>query len=677
MFGYYRLASSVPQLRVAEVDYNVDQLTEEFRKAAEQQAAAVVFPELCITGYSCGDLFFQPNLRKAALNGLLRFTEATEGSGTIAVVGLPFLHEDALYNTAAVVQSGRILALVPKTVLPNYREFYEKRQFTSGRELGTGVKEVTVNGMHIPFGTEIVFHEESSPFSFGVEICEDLWSVIPPSSQLALLGARAILNPSAGTELTGKAAYRRELVRQQSGRCLCAYVLSSAGVHESTTDTVFGGHSLIADNGRPAAEGERFCRESTLIFADVDFERLEAARLSESSFNDSKSLFPAGNALHLALPEQVPGAPGLEYAFNPARPFLPSPSRRRERCEEIISIQTAGLAKRMEHTCAQRLVIGISGGLDSTLALLICSRACRALKRPASDILAVTMPGFGTTDRTHDNAVTMCRLLGVELREIPISECCLRHFADIGHDPAERTTTYENVQARERTQILMDLANKTGGLVVGTGDLSEIALGWSTYNGDHMSMYAVNGSIPKTLIRCLIEHIAEGSSPELAATLADINNTPVSPELLPPSNDGTIEQKRKTCLDLMTCTTFSSSTSSNTVRNRIKSCTWRNMPSAANFSRTSSAAASASSSAVSSASNSSAAACRTAPRWAPFLFPRAGTGACLPTPAEPCGKKPSHTTETSYPESRGERLFPDPGKGAKDHINARGPASAR
>ena len=354
MFGYYRLASAVPQLRVADVDYNVNQLTEGFRKAAEQQTAAVVFPELCITGYSCGDLFFQPNLRKAALDGLLRFAEATEGSGTIAVVGLPFLHEDALYNTAAVVQSGRILALVPKTVLPNYREFYEKRQFTSGKELGTGVKDVTVNGMRIPFGTGIVFHEESSPFSFGVEICEDLWSVIPPSSQLALLGARAILNPSAGTELTGKAAYRRELVRQQSGRCLCAYVLSSAGVHESTTDTVFGGHSLIADNGRPAAEGERFCRESTLIFADVDFERLEAARLSESSFNDSKSLFPAGNTLHLILPEQVPGAPGLEYAFNPARPFLPSPSRRRERCEEIISIQTAGLAKRMEHTRAQR-----------------------------------------------------------------------------------------------------------------------------------------------------------------------------------------------------------------------------------------------------------------------------------------------------------------------------------
>ena len=302
MFGYYRLASAVPQLRVADVDYNVDQLMDGFRKAAEQKAAAVVFPELSITGYSCGDLFFQPRLREAALDGLRRFAEATEGSGTIAVAGLPFLHEDALYNTAAVIQSGRVLALIPKTVLPNYREFYEKRQFTSGRELGTGTKEAKVNGAYIPFGTEIIFQDAASSFSFGVEICEDLWSVIPPSSGLALQGARAIFNPSAGTELTGKAAYRKELVKQQSGRCLCAYVLSSAGVHESTTDTVFGGHSLIADNGRLAAEGERFGRESSLILADVDFERLAAARLSESSFNDSKSLSPAGNALHLTLP---------------------------------------------------------------------------------------------------------------------------------------------------------------------------------------------------------------------------------------------------------------------------------------------------------------------------------------------------------------------------------------
>lgn len=550
MFGYYRLASAVPQLRVADVDYNVDQLIIRFQEAAKQQAAAVVFPELCITGYSCGDLFFQPGLIKTALNGLLRFTEMTKncGAGTIAVVGLPFLYRDALYNTAAVIQGGHILALIPKTILPNYREFYEKRHFSSATHGGTKAREITINGVQVPFGTGIIFHEQSSPFSFGVEICEDLWSVIPPSSRLTLQGARAIFNPSAGTELAGKAEYRKELVKQQSGRCLCAYVLASAGVHESTTDTVFGGHSLIADNGRLAAEGTRFSRESTLILADVDFERLAAARLSESSFNDSKSLLQTGESLSLPLPIKVPTSPSLAHAFIPARPFLPSPTCRQGRCEEIISIQTAGLVKRMEHTRAQKLVIGISGGLDSTLAILICARACQILNRPASDILAITMPGFGTTPRTHNNAVEMCRLLGVELREIPITKSCLQHFADIGHDPAEHTTTYENVQARERTQILMDLANKNGGLVVGTGDLSEIALGWSTYNGDHMSMYAVNCSIPKTLIRCLIKHIAETSSPELATILIDINNTPVSPELLPPSDDGSIEQRTEDVL---------------------------------------------------------------------------------------------------------------------------------
>ncbi|MFR4416332.1 MAG: NAD(+) synthase [Akkermansia sp.] len=498
---------------------------------------------MSITGYSCGDLFFQPRLRRRPWTACAALRKPRKAQAPLPWRACPSCMKMpcTTRRRSSVRQSA---GTGPQTVLPNYREFTAAvylRQGAGNRDEGGqsqwGIYSVR-NGNHLP---------RRPPPSASAWKYAKTCGVIP-QLRTGLLGARAILNPSAGTELTGKAAYRRELVRQQSGRCLCAYVLSSAGVHESTTDTVFGGHSLIADNGRPAAEGERFCRESTLIFADVDFERLEAARLSESSFNDSKSLFPAGNALHLALPEQVPGAPGLEYAFNPARPFLPSPSRRRERCEEIISIQTAGLAKRMEHTRAQRLVIGISGGLDSTLALLICSRACRALKRPASDILAVTMPGFGTTDRTHDNAVTMCRLLGVELREIPISECCLRHFADIGHDPAERTTTYENVQARERTQILMDLANKTGGLVVGTGDLSEIALGWSTYNGDHMSMYAVNCSIPKTLIRCLIEHIAGESSPELAATLADINNTPVSPELLPPSGDGSIEQRTEDVL---------------------------------------------------------------------------------------------------------------------------------
>lgn len=547
MFGYHRIAASVPQLRVADVDYNVDQLIAGFRAAAAKQAAAVVFPELCVTGYSCGDLFFQPLLRQAALDGLARLAEATADSATVAVAGLPFLHENALYNTAAVIQGGRVLALVPKTMLPNYREFYEKRQFTTARALG-GTVEASVNGQQIPFGTDIVFHAPDSPFTFGVEICEDLWSVIPPSSGLALKGANVILNPSAGTELAGKAAYRRELVKQQSGRCLCAYALSSAGVHESTTDVVFGGHSIIADNGRLTVESPRFLREGSMILADVDMERLVAARLSESSFNDAKEAAQTAATRHLALPLPVPQSPDLEHAANPARPFLPNQVDRDERCEEIISIQAAGLAKRMEHTCARRLVIGISGGLDSTLALLICSRACRLLHRSPSDILAVTMPGFGTTSRTHGNAVALCHRLGAELKEIPIPEACLQHFHDIGHDPAEHSTTYENVQARERTQILMDLANKTCGLVVGTGDLSEIALGWSTYNGDHMSMYAVNCSIPKTLIRCLIEHIAGESEPELAALLQDINETPVSPELLPPSADGAIEQKTEDVL---------------------------------------------------------------------------------------------------------------------------------
>lgn len=549
MFGYYRIASAVPQLRVADVDYNVSQLIAGFQEAAKEQAAVIVFPELGITGYSCGDLFFQPHLRTAALEGLQRFTAATEGSSTVAIVGLPFLYREALYNVAAVVQSGKVLALVPKTMLPNYREFYEKRQFSSSSSLGGEMQAIPLHGNIVPFGTHIIFHSGDTPFSFGVEICEDLWSVIPPSSHLALHGAKAIFNPSAGTELTGKAAYRRELVKQQSGRCLCAYALSSAGVHESTTDMVFGGHSLIADNGRLAAQGIRFSRESTIIYADVDFERLEAARLSESSFNDNKPLTSSRPVQHEPLLEEVPSSPDLKYAFNPERPFLPSPEHRDERCEEIIAIQTAGLAKRLEHTHAKRLVIGISGGLDSTLALLVCANACALLQRPASDILAVTMPGFGTTDRTYGNAVNMCRTLGAELREVPISEACLQHFQDIGHDPAEHSTTYENVQARERTQILMDLANKTGGLVVGTGDLSEIALGWSTYNGDHMSMYAVNCSIPKTLIRCLIEYIARQTpSPALAAILQDINDTPVSPELLPPSGDGTIEQKTEDVL---------------------------------------------------------------------------------------------------------------------------------
>lgn len=551
-FGYYRVAAAVPRLRVADVEFNLAAVAESYRLAAEQKAALVVFPELCLTSYSCGDLFFQPTLRQAALDALADLARFSRDCMTVAIVGLPFAVGDALYNVAAAVQNGRVLGLVPKSVLPNYREFYERRQFCPASHLRRS--GVMIGDSEAPIGTDLLFAAPEDDFRFGIEICEDLWSVIPPSSTLALQGALLIANPSAGTELAGKADYRRRLVAQQSARCLCAYVLASAGVHESTQDAVFGGHAIIAENGRITEENERFSRASSLIFSDVDFERLAAARMSESSFNDTSPPrgydgFSNRDARFRTVAVDPPPAPvDLAYASIPSRPFVPSREECRERCEEILQIQAAGLAGRIEHTQARKLVIGVSGGLDSTLALLVAERACRLAGKPATDILALTMPGFGTTERTYANAVALCRELGVELREIDIRPACLQHFADIGHVPEERTTTYENVQARERTQILMDLANKHGGLVVGTGDLSEIALGWSTYNGDHMSMYAVNCSIPKTLIRRLIEHVAADASPETARLLADINATPVSPELLPPADDGAIEQKTEDVL---------------------------------------------------------------------------------------------------------------------------------
>ena len=539
MFGFYRLAAVVPELRVADVDFNLSKLAEGYEKAAKAGAAAVVFPELCITGYSCGDLFFQRRLLDRASEAAVEFAALTAGRGTVAIFGLPLLHEDALYNVAAVAQGGELRGLVPKTLLPNYREFYEKRHFRSGRGIVGAC--VSFGTRSLPFGTDLLF-DCGGGFRFAVEICEDLWGVLPPSSLLALGGARAIFNPSAGTELASKAEYRRELVRQQSARCLAAYVLASAGVHESTTDVVFGGHALIADNGRLAAENRRFARKGSLLLADVDFDRLGAARLSESSFHDNP--LPEGKKFRTIPLDRVEGSPDFAFAYNPPRPFVPGDvEHRRERCTEIFDIQCAGLAKRVEHTGAKKLVIGISGGLDSTLALLVAAECCRLIGRSASDIVALTMPGFGTTGRTRGNAVKLCELLGVTLREVDIRPACLRHFEDIGHDPAKLDTAYENVQARERTQILMDIANEAGGMVVGTGDLSEIALGWSTYNGDHMSMYAVNCSIPKTLIRFLIETTAERSVPELAAVLRDVIDTPVSPELLPASADGSINQK--------------------------------------------------------------------------------------------------------------------------------------
>lgn len=549
MYGYYRLASAVPTLKVADVAYNVEQIISGIKEAQANDAAVIVFPELSVTGYTCGDLFFQPTLQEAALKGVQHILEQTKKLPILSIVGLPFVYQSAIYNTAFVLQAGKILGIVPKTMLPNYREFYEKRQFVSAinpRHDASIPKTIKVLNQDVPFGTKLIFKQGGTPLSCAIEICEDLWSVVPPSSQHCLAGATTILNPSAGTELTGKANYRRGLVSQQSGRCLAAYVLSSAGVHESTMDFVFAGHSIIAENGRLATESPRFSRTTTFIYADIDLERLKSARISESSFNDN--YVDTKDYQYIEIPQSITQSPDLRYAHNPKHPFLPPTKSRTERCQEIIDIQATGLAKRIEHTNAKTLVIGVSGGLDSTLALLICDRALKLLNRPASDILAITMPGFGTTGRTYNNAVQLCQLLHTSLREINIKEACLMHFKDIGHDPAEHTTTYENVQARERTQILMDLSNKLGGMVIGTGDLSEIALGWSTYNGDHMSMYAVNCSIPKSLIRCLIQHVAENSSEELAHILQDINDTPVSPELLPPSDHGDIEQKTEDVL---------------------------------------------------------------------------------------------------------------------------------
>ncbi len=543
-WGYYRVAAVVPRLVVADVEYNRQQMLAALQVAVDEKKAQIVlFPELCLTAYSCGDLFFQSRLQQAALRALQDWAQETASYDVVSVVGLPLVINDALFNVAAVVKSGRIIGLVPKSVLPNSREFYEKRQFRPAKDLR--VKEVQIGDARIPIGTDLLF-TDGADLCFGIEICEDLWSVIPPSSILAAQGARLILNPSASNELVGKAAYRRDMIVQQSGRCLCAYVYASAGVHESTQDVVYGGHALIVENAHLLAESPRFAREMTCICADIDMQRLGNARMSESSFHDA--LIPELPPVRTIQVGALPDTCDLSLAQLPSRPFLPSPRNREERCEDILQIQAAGLAKRFEHSHSKTMVIGVSGGLDSTLALMICAQVCELLGLPTSTIHAVTMPGFGTTGRTYDNAVAMCRLLGVHLQEVNIKDSCLLHFKDLDFDPSLRTNTYENVQARERTKILMNLANKTGGLVVGTGDLSEIALGWSTYNADHMSMYAVNCSIPKTLIRCLIEHKAKQCAPDLAAVLLDVNATPVSPELLPPADDGSIEQKTEDIL---------------------------------------------------------------------------------------------------------------------------------
>lgn len=545
-YGYYRLAAAVPRVRVADVEFNTSELIKAAETAAAHGAAVVVMPELCITSASCADLFFQPALLKAAEAALTRFANETAALPIVSVVGLPLLLDDKLFNVAAVVQGGFVRGFVPKSIIPNKRESYERRQFSPAAMLTCTEVNTFGDFFRIPIGTDLIF-EVSDELKFGVEIGDDATALLPPSTRLAMQGARVVLNPSAAIALAGRAEYTRNMVTARSGSCVAAYVHAGAGVGESTQDGVCGGAAMVAVNGRLQSENEPFARDLSVVYADVDMQRLGAARLSERTFCDNLLQADWPEPRRVFCQAEVPAC-DLQHAYLPARPFVPEPAVMESRCEEILNIQAAALAKRIECAYAKTLVIGVSGGLDSTLALLVCDRACKLLGRTNDCILALTMPGFGTTGRTYNNAVKMIELLGCTFKEVNIKEACLLHFKDLDFDPALRTNTYENVQARERTKLLMNLANKTGGMVVGTGDLSEIALGWATYNGDHMSMYGVNCSIPKSLIRCLIEYSAAKAEPQLAAVLRDVNATPVSPELLPPSDDGKIDQKTEEIL---------------------------------------------------------------------------------------------------------------------------------
>lgn len=532
--GFVKVAALTPKIRVADVYYNTEIICEQIKEAAEKGAKVIVLPELCITGYTCGDLFWQEKLLAEAKKALLTIAARTVGMDCIAFVGLPFAYHGALYNVAAAVNRGKVLGLVPKTFLPNYNEFYEARHFTRGMEAAVEVS--LADGTTVPMGTNLIFGCEEMPnLRIAAEICEDLWTPAPPSIRHALNGANLIVNLSASDETTGKDIYRRELVGGQSARLICGYIYCSAGDGESTQDVVYAGHNLIAENGRILAEAGRFLNES--IFSEIDVNRMEAERARMTTY---EMRWDGYREISFSLKLEKTN---LARTIDPM-PFVPgNPTERSKRCDEILSIQAMGLKKRMEHTNCRTAVVGISGGLDSTLALLVTVRAFDMLGLDRHGIKAVTMPGFGTTDRTYDNAVNLISCLNAEFLEVDIKEAVNIHFRDIGQDPSVHDVTYENGQARERTQILMDIANKASGMVIGTGDLSELALGWATYNGDHMSMYAVNASVPKTLVRHLVRYYADTCGDEkLKAVLLDVLDTPVSPELLPPE-DGKISQK--------------------------------------------------------------------------------------------------------------------------------------
>ena len=536
--GFVNVAAAIPSVHVADVSYNVVKIILAMTDAERNGAEVVVFPELSLTGYSCQDLFAQQTLLASAEEGMVKLLEATAQLDVIGIVGAPVPFRNLLLNCGVVFQHGRILGIVPKTYLPNYGEFYEKRWFASAQDLKT--TEVYLAGSPVALTAQPTIFQTTDGVKFGVEICEDIWAPVPPSNNLTLAGADIIFNCSASNELTGKHKYLRNLLMQQSARTISGYVYASSGFGESTQDVVYGGNAMIFENGHLLAEGERFSLQPQIQVAQIDVDRLRTDRMDNTTFvNAQREAFA-----QIISCKMVESAEFKLSRYVDPHPFTPDDDDMQESCEEILNIQSAGLAKRLVHTNCQKVVIGISGGLDSTLALLVCVRTFDMLDYDRKGILGVTMPGFGTTDRTHDNAIRLMQTLGISQKEISIAKAVKQHFEDIGQDIDTHDVTYENSQARERTQILMDLANKENALVIGTGDLSELALGWATYNGDHMSMYGVNAGVPKTLIQYLIRYMAELELfNEQKATLIDVIDTPISPELTPADDEGQIKQK--------------------------------------------------------------------------------------------------------------------------------------
>lgn len=534
-YGFFRAASASLNLKVADPQYNKNSIINAIEAAEKEGARLLVTPELSVTGYTCADLFFTFALQNAANDALAQITATTKGKNIAVLLGMPVPFLGSLYNCAVLVRGGKIIGAVPKKHIANYNEFYEKRWFASGFDF-EAVQDISICGFDVKIGDQIF--DLGGGAMLGVELCEDLWVPAPPSSQLVQSGANIIANLSASDEYVSKAQYRKSLVENQSARCVCGYVYAGAGPCESTTDLVFSGATLIAENGSVAAEGNRFDFENQIVYADLDIEKLSALRRNNMSFSNK-----IGTVKIVSAPVQN-NENDLKHRFVDPHPFVPADDEmRRERCREIFAIQSCGLAKRISHVGSAGAIVGISGGLDSTLALLVAAEAMKRLGKSAADIIGITMPGFGTTGRTYNNALELMHRLGVQIKEIDIKAACEQHMRDIEHNSEIHDITYENTQARERTQILFDMANKHNMLLVGTGDLSELAMGWCTYNGDHMSMYGVNASVPKTLVRYLVEYVASVSDKETAAVLYDILDTPVSPELLPPDENGNIAQK--------------------------------------------------------------------------------------------------------------------------------------